>query len=220
MASTTLKKLREKYPGMTMEDMRTIRRIWYGMKGRCYDRKNPAYCYYGARGIVMCDDWKHSFYSFASDMGLRPAGMSIDRKDNDGNYEPGNCRWATTDIQANNRRPPGSVKGGWSHDGRTMSVVHWARIIGWESWVLRAFLKKGNTIADAITESQRIAAGLYHRFNSWSIKQKQQHMNRVHETLTERRRIQKATYARAEARKEVRRKEKETEARATTEAEA
>lgn len=85
---------------------------WVNMKQRCFNRKHPAYYIYGGRGIIVCDRWKNSFQDFVEDMGPKPTAQhSIDRyPDKDGNYEPGNCRWATWAEQAANKNPDGTFK--------------------------------------------------------------------------------------------------------------
>lgn len=78
---------------------------WRNAKERCHNPKNDSYFRYGARGISVCDRWRNSFESFFADMGHRPSSRhSLDRKNNNGNYEPGNCRWATRQEQARNTR--------------------------------------------------------------------------------------------------------------------
>lgn len=78
---------------------------WKGMKARCNNPNNPKYHRYGGRGIRVCDSWR-VFENFLEDMGPRPTGMTLDRVNNEGNYEPGNCKWSTRSEQALNRNPP------------------------------------------------------------------------------------------------------------------
>lgn len=79
-------------------------RAWSSMINRCERPTYRGFARYGGRGITVCARWRASFESFLADMGSRPEGKSLDRINNDGNYEPSNCRWATASEQARNRR--------------------------------------------------------------------------------------------------------------------
>lgn len=100
--------------------------IWCCMKARCHNKHDSGYHNYGGRGITVCGRWKDSFVNFYNDMGPKPKGMSLDRINNDGNYEPGNCRWATIREQANNTRVNRFVTVGEV----TKTVAEWARLLG------------------------------------------------------------------------------------------
>ena len=78
--------------------------VWSSMRQRCTNPNNDHYQYYGARGISVCKRWEN-FENFLADMGEPPPKLTLERKNNDGNYEPGNCRWATYLEQAANKRP-------------------------------------------------------------------------------------------------------------------
>jgi len=77
---------------------------WYSMKNRCCNKKFKDWKNYGGRGIHICKRWKNSFVNFLKDMGKRPKGLTLDRINNNGNYTPSNCRWATWKQQAINKR--------------------------------------------------------------------------------------------------------------------
>lgn len=79
-------------------------KAWHSMKTRCLNPNCPEYKYYGERGISICKAWIDSFEAFFSDMGKSPDGLYLDRENNDGNYEPGNCRWVTAKVSNNNKR--------------------------------------------------------------------------------------------------------------------
>jgi hypothetical protein len=100
---------------------------WTNMKGRCYNYNHPRYFDYGGRGITVCDRWRTSFEEFLADMGERPSpNHTLDRKDNNGNYEPGNCRWATIEEQGNNKSNNVRIE----FNGKSMTVAQWSRYLG------------------------------------------------------------------------------------------
>lgn len=97
--------------------------IWVKMIRRCHNKKDPAYKYYGARGISVCGEWRKSFSNFIKDMGRRPAHLkSIERRNNNGNYEPDNCKWATPKEQGNNSRRNIILK----YKGESKTISQWA----------------------------------------------------------------------------------------------
>jgi hypothetical protein len=99
-----LKSFRMTRHGHTNNDKQTTEyTIWRGMIRRCLDPNSTPYSWYGGRGITVCDRWK-IFDNFLADMGFRPNGKTLERVNNDGNYEPGNVVWATRKEQAQNRR--------------------------------------------------------------------------------------------------------------------
>jgi len=100
--------------------------IWRAMKDRCLNENNHAFHIYGGRGIKICDRWLNSYENFLEDMGRCPDGHSIDRIDNNGNYEPGNCRWATPKEQCCNTNRNIWIEA----KGLKMILTDWARYFG------------------------------------------------------------------------------------------
>lgn len=124
---------------------RTLR-CWSGAKTRCFNTKNPNYPRWGGRGITMCDEWRDSFAAFLRDMGECPEGKSLDRIDNDGNYEPGNCRWATLGEQAANKRNNVLVPLG----GKRVTLREFSRAKGINYHSLHALMRHHGQPADVI----------------------------------------------------------------------
>lgn len=120
---------------------------WARMKGRCYNRRNPDYPDYGGRGIRVCDRWLESFEAFYADMGPRPAGHSIDRKNSNGNYEPDNCHWTTAVPQASNRRSNQTI----AFRGETHTVQEWSRRTGLKAASIYWRLHRGWTPERTLT---------------------------------------------------------------------
>lgn len=113
--------------------------MWCSIKARCATPSVKAYPDYGGRGIRVCERWRDSFAAFVSDMGERPEGYEIDRIDNDGHYEPGNCRWVPRIVNARNKR--NTVRA--TIDGVTRSIYEWEPILGVSAKILRDRIQRG-----------------------------------------------------------------------------
>lgn len=117
------------------------------MIDRCYNSNNKDYHNYGGRGIVVCDRWLMGFIYFIEDMGNRPSkDYTLDRINNNDNYSPTNCRWATRKTQMQNVRYNINI----TIDGVTKCIAEWARIVGINSSVISRRLKRGWNPIDAV----------------------------------------------------------------------
>ena len=122
-------------------------RCWIDLLRRCTNPTTQRFASYGGRGIKICKRWE-VFENFLADMGPRPSkGYSIDRIDNDGNYEPGNCRWATHKEQCNNTRKTLRI----TFNGETRTFVEWCEITGLSYEKLRCRLRRGWSVEKALT---------------------------------------------------------------------
>lgn len=135
-------------------------RAWANMIYRCTNSNYKYFHHYGGRGIEVIAHWRNSFENFLKDMGECPNGMSLDRINNDGNYQPDNCRWATNKDQANNKRNNVKV----TYQNETKTIAQWSRVTGVGTNVIRRRLLAGWNIADALTvPSQRAKERLIYR---------------------------------------------------------
>ncbi|UGY23844.1 hypothetical protein HU675_0038835 [Bradyrhizobium septentrionale] len=123
-------------------------KAWDNARSRCYREKDPKYPLYGGRGITMCDAWRGSFANFYAYMGPRPSPEhSLDRYPNsDGNYEPGNCRWATDEEQNNNR----SLNRHVTLNGRRLTIAQASRETGIPHPTIIGRLDRGATDEEAL----------------------------------------------------------------------
>lgn len=127
-------------------------RIWSDMNSRCYTPSSTGYKFYGGRGIRVCRRWKKSFLAFVADMGECPEGMTIDRyPDQNGDYKPSNCRWATMAQQQRNRRSNRLI----THDGRTQCLAAWAEETGLPKSTIRNRLLLGWTVERTMTTPRK-----------------------------------------------------------------
>jgi hypothetical protein len=124
---------------------------WVNMRRRCYHTPDKSFPDYGGRGIVVCERW-HVFDNFIADMGVRPDAHSLERRDNNGNYSPENCRWATKLDQANNTR----ANRLHVFDGRAQTVEQWARERNSSAQAIRHRLRRGWSISEALTQPFRV----------------------------------------------------------------
>jgi len=123
---------------------------WQNMIYRCHTESCPGFFRYGGKGIAVCQRWRDSFEAFLEDMGPRPHGSySVDRIDGNGNYEPGNCRWATKQEQAINRKSTVMLE----HNGETRTLTEWAKIVGLPKGTVSRRILKGLTAAQALDTS-------------------------------------------------------------------
>ena len=127
--------------------------IWFGIKKRTTDKKSKSYKNYGGRGISVCDEWKKdfmSFYNWAMEHGYKD-NLTLDRIDNNGNYCPENCRWATSQEQSRNTRKNNLI----TYNGQTHCATEWEDILGFKRGILYARQKLGWSVERMMTQKSR-----------------------------------------------------------------
>lgn len=139
--------------GASIGGMRTPEyTAWKNMIARCENRGRREWMRYGGRGISVCDRWRSSFPAFLADVGPRPPGTTLDRINRDGNYEPGNVRWATWLAQQRNRNNNHRV----TANGVTMSLAEWQERTGIPASTIRQRLARGMSPEAALSSTGRV----------------------------------------------------------------
>lgn len=133
----------------------SVYRIYKGMRDRCYNPNSDNYDNYGGRGIRICQRWLESFIAFLEDMGERPSPKhSVDRfPDQNGDYEPGNCRWATMKEQHCNRRDNNLI----TCDGVTENITEWSVRTGLSRQLILYRIRSGWPVEAALSQPSRLA---------------------------------------------------------------
>jgi hypothetical protein len=122
-------------------------KTWQSMRQRCSNPEDSSYQRYGGRGISVCERWDSSYENFVTDMGKRPRGKTIERKNNNGNYEPDNCVWATGVEQGSNKRNNRLL----TFKGETHTVAEWTRRLGGKRSALKQRLRNGWSVEEALS---------------------------------------------------------------------
>lgn len=125
-------------------------RIWIGIHTRCNNQKKKEWSRYGGRGIKVCERW-HRFENFLADMSDCPDGLTIERINSNGNYEPGNCRWATHHDQTRNKRTNVNL----TFNEETLCVADWAKELGMTRETISGRLSRGWSIEKTLTHAVR-----------------------------------------------------------------
>lgn len=116
--------------------------VWRGIRERCLGKYNKRYNDYGGRGIKICNRWKYSFLNFLKDMGKCPEGYTIERIDNNGNYEPNNCKWATRKEQGQNKRNNIILE----YNGVKKTLQYWSDYLNIDAGTIKYHVNKNKSM--------------------------------------------------------------------------
>lgn len=144
--------VKESHPSVHNKSGTRLYNIWRGMKERCYNENTVHYNSYGGRGIVICDEWTDnfvSFYNWAIQNGYSD-NLTIDRIDNNGNYEPSNCRWTTQKEQMNNTRSNHLI----TFNGKTQTIAQWSEELGINYQTIQGRIRRGLPVPQILSKDK------------------------------------------------------------------